>query len=37
VAAVRVEKPGQAEEAVAQALAHRGPFLIDLVTAKGKG
>ncbi|MEU0600949.1 thiamine pyrophosphate-binding protein [Streptomyces sp. NPDC006393] len=37
VAAVRVEKPGQAEAAVAQALAHRGPFLIDLVTAKGRG
>jgi benzoylformate decarboxylase len=37
VAAVRVEKPGQAEGAVAQALAHRGPFLIDLATAKGRG
>ncbi|WP_234533018.1 thiamine pyrophosphate-binding protein [Streptomyces shenzhenensis] len=37
VAAVRVEKPGQAEGAVAQALAHHGPFLVDLVTAKGKG
>jgi benzoylformate decarboxylase len=36
VAAVRVEKPGQAQEAVAQALAHRGPFLIDLVTANGR-
>ncbi|WP_258575482.1 thiamine pyrophosphate-dependent enzyme, partial [Streptomyces shenzhenensis] len=37
VAAVRVETPGQAEGAVAQALAHHGPFLVDLVTAKGKG
>jgi len=36
VAAVRVEKPGQAQSAVAQALAHRGPFLIDLVTANGR-
>ncbi|WP_405887406.1 thiamine pyrophosphate-binding protein [Streptomyces sp. NBC_01136] len=36
VAAVRVEKPGQAAKAVAQALAHRGPFLVDLVTAKGR-
>lgn len=36
VAAVRVEKPGQAQGAVAQALAHRGPFLIDLVTANGR-
>ncbi|MFJ5303365.1 thiamine pyrophosphate-binding protein [Streptomyces sp. NPDC088350] len=37
VAAVRVEKPGQVQGAVAQALAHRGPFLVDLVTAKERG
>jgi benzoylformate decarboxylase len=32
VAAVRVEKPGEVEQAVDRMLAHDGPFLIDLVT-----
>jgi benzoylformate decarboxylase len=31
VAAIRVEKVSQIEPAIRQALAHRGPFLIDLV------
>jgi benzoylformate decarboxylase len=33
VAAVRVEKPEQVRPAIEAALAHRGPFLIDLVMA----
>ncbi|MGH9265194.1 MAG: thiamine pyrophosphate-binding protein [Acidimicrobiales bacterium] len=33
VAAVRVEKPDQIAPAIAQALEHEGPFLIDLVIA----
>ncbi len=33
VAAVRVEKPDQIGPAVAQALEHDGPFLVDLVIA----
>ncbi|MFJ6087399.1 thiamine pyrophosphate-binding protein [Streptomyces sp. NPDC092369] len=37
VPAVRVEKPSQVAGAVADALAHPGPFLIDLVTGRGKG
>ncbi|MFE6285190.1 thiamine pyrophosphate-binding protein [Streptomyces sp. NPDC057877] len=37
VPALRVEKAGQAASAVAEMLAHSGPFLIDLVTARGKG
>lgn len=37
VPAVRVEKPGQVAAAVDDALSHRGPFLIDLVTGRGKG
>ncbi|MGV9889940.1 thiamine pyrophosphate-binding protein [Streptomyces sp. NPDC003395] len=37
VPAVRVEKPDQAASAVAEALGHPGPFLIDLVTGRGKG
>ncbi|MGW8331400.1 thiamine pyrophosphate-binding protein [Streptomyces sp. NPDC055897] len=36
VPAVRVDKPGQAGAAVAEALATPGPFLIDLVTGRGK-
>jgi benzoylformate decarboxylase len=31
VAAVRVEKPWEIEKAIKEALAHPGPFLIDLV------
>ncbi|MFD0313925.1 thiamine pyrophosphate-binding protein [Streptomyces flavalbus] len=37
VPALRVEKTGQAASAVAEMLAHRGPFLVDLVTERGKG
>ncbi|MFD5709101.1 thiamine pyrophosphate-binding protein [Streptomyces pharetrae] len=37
VPALRVEKPGGAASAVAEMLAHPGPFLIDLVTGRGKG
>lgn len=33
VAAIRVEKPDQIAPAIAEALAHDGPFLIDLVIA----
>ncbi|MFB7645460.1 thiamine pyrophosphate-binding protein [Streptomyces sp. NPDC056084] len=36
VPAVRVDKPGQAGAAVAEALGTPGPFLIDLVTGRGK-
>jgi benzoylformate decarboxylase len=34
VAAARVEKPGDIKGAIEAALAHDGPFLIDLVIAK---
>ncbi|GAA2509372.1 thiamine pyrophosphate-binding protein [Streptomyces longisporus] len=37
VPALRVEKPGQVAAAVDEALSHRGPFLIDLVTERGRG
>ncbi|MER6349260.1 thiamine pyrophosphate-binding protein [Streptomyces sp. NPDC001595] len=37
VPALRVEKPDRAAAAVAEMLSHRGPFLIDLVTGRGKG
>jgi benzoylformate decarboxylase len=33
VAACRVEKPAEVEDAVARMLAHDGPFLVHLVTA----
>ncbi|MYW67497.1 thiamine pyrophosphate-binding protein [Streptomyces sp. SID8379] len=36
VPAVRVEKPDQAKAAVEQALGTPGPFLIDLVTGRGR-
>ncbi|MFD9821052.1 thiamine pyrophosphate-binding protein [Streptomyces violascens] len=36
VPAVRVDKPGQAGAAVAEALGTPGPFLIDLVTGRGR-
>ncbi|MFC4332718.1 thiamine pyrophosphate-binding protein [Streptomyces andamanensis] len=36
VPGVRVEKPDQAKAAVEQALATPGPFLIDLVTGRGR-
>ncbi|MFF4352794.1 thiamine pyrophosphate-binding protein [Streptomyces sp. NPDC001530] len=36
VPAVRVEKPDQAAAAVAEALSTEGPFLIDLVTGRGR-
>ncbi|MEU1196169.1 thiamine pyrophosphate-binding protein [Streptomyces sp. NPDC005813] len=36
VPAVRVEKPDQVEAAVAEALGTDGPFLIDLVTGRGR-
>lgn len=36
VPGVRVEKPGQAAAAVEQALGTPGPFLVDLVTGRGR-
>jgi benzoylformate decarboxylase len=33
VPAVRVEQPSEVEAAIRQALAHPGPFLIDVVLA----
>ncbi|WP_406473540.1 thiamine pyrophosphate-binding protein [Streptomyces sp. NBC_01615] len=36
VPAVRVEKPDQVQAAVAEALSTEGPFLIDLVTGRGR-
>jgi benzoylformate decarboxylase len=34
VAAVRVERPDQVADAVREALAHDGPFLVDLVIGR---